>query len=51
MGEAILIGLKTGLIPAGFTLGFLSVVPIVAISSLIIILSSLLLPQVKIVKF
>ena len=47
VGEAILIGLKTGLIPTGFTLGFLPVVPIVAISSLIIILISLPLPQGK----
>ncbi len=47
VGEAILLGLKTGLISASFTLGFLPVVPIVAISSLIIIVSSLLLPQGK----
>ncbi|MEM8718749.1 MAG: sodium:solute symporter family protein [Cyanobacteria bacterium P01_G01_bin.39] len=47
VGETILIGLKTGLIPANFTWGFLPVVPIVAISSLIIILSSLLFPQGK----
>ena len=40
VGEAILIGLKTGLISAGFTLGFLPVVPIVAISSAIIVLGS-----------
>ena len=45
VGETILIGLKIGLIPASFTWGFLPVVPIVAISSLIIIVSSLLLPK------
>ena len=44
-GEAFLIGLKTGLIPAGFTLGFLPVVPILAISSAIIILGSWFLPK------
>ncbi len=45
VGEAILMGLKAGFIPAGLTYGFLPVVPIVTISSLIIILGSLFLPK------
>ncbi|WP_019506870.1 sodium:solute symporter family protein [Pleurocapsa sp. PCC 7319] len=44
-GEGILIGLQTGVIPSSFTLGFLPVIPIVAISSLIIILGTLLFPK------
>ena len=45
VGEGILIGLQTEIIPPSFTLGFLPVIPIVAISSLIIILGTLLLPK------
>lgn len=44
VGEGILIGLQTKIIPPSFTLGFLPVIPIVAISSLIIVLGTLLLP-------
>ena len=44
-GETFLIGLQTGFIPAWFTLGFLPVVPIVAISSAIIILGSWFVPK------
>ncbi len=43
-GEGILVGLQTGVIPPSFTFGFLPVIPIVTISSLIIILGTLLLP-------
>ncbi|MEM7717556.1 MAG: sodium:solute symporter family protein, partial [Cyanobacteria bacterium P01_A01_bin.68] len=42
VGEVMLIGFQTGVIPASFTFGFLPVIPIVAISSLIIILGSFL---------
>ncbi len=41
VGEGILVGFQTGVIPPSFTLGFLPVIPIVAISSLIIILGTL----------
>ena len=44
-GEGILVGLQTGVIPPSFTFGFLPVIPIVAISSLIILLGTLLLPK------
>ena len=44
-GEGILVGLQTGVIPPSFTFGFLPVIPIVTISSLIIILGTLLLPN------
>ncbi|MEL6439758.1 MAG: sodium:solute symporter family protein [Cyanobacteria bacterium J06621_8] len=43
IGELMLIGFKTNVIPASFTFGFLPIIPIVAISSLIIIFDSLLL--------
>ncbi|MEM9510494.1 MAG: sodium:solute symporter family protein [Cyanobacteria bacterium P01_E01_bin.35] len=42
VGEVMLIGFQTGLIPASLTFGFLPVIPIVAISSLIIIMGSFL---------
>ena len=44
-GEGILVGLQTGIIPPSLTFGFLPVIPIVAISSLIIILGTLFLPK------
>ena len=47
VGEGMLIGFQTGVIPASFALGFLPVIPIVAISSLIIILGSFLLRESK----
>ncbi|HAC65015.1 MAG TPA: Na+/pantothenate symporter PanF [Cyanothece sp. UBA12306] len=40
-GEAILVGLQTKLIPNNFTFGFLPVIPIVIIASLIIMLGSI----------
>lgn len=43
VGEGILVGFQTGVIPPSFTFGFLPVIPIVATSSLIIILGTLLL--------
>lgn len=46
-GEGILIGLQTGVIPAGFTFGFLPVVPIMVISSLIIILGTIFSPKTE----
>lgn len=42
VGELMLIGFQTNVIPGSFTLGFLPVIPIVAISSLIIVLDSVL---------
>lgn len=44
-GEGILVGLQTGVIPPSWTFGFLPVIPIVAISSLIIILGTILTPK------
>ena len=44
-GEGILVGLQTGVIPSSWTFGFLPVIPIVAISSLIIILGTILCPK------
>ena len=45
VGEGILVGLQTGVIPLSFTFGFLPVIPIVAISSLIIIVGTFLFPN------
>ncbi len=42
VGEAALIGFQLKLIPASFTFGFLPVIPIVTLSSVIILLGSLL---------
>ena len=41
VGEAILVGFQTAIIPPSLTFGFLPVIPIVVISSLIIILGTL----------
>ncbi len=46
-GEAILAGLITGLIPREWTLGFLPVIPILLISSLIVVLGSYVAAGVK----
>lgn len=40
-GEALLVGFATGAIPAAFALGFLPVIPIVLVSSAIVVLGSL----------
>ncbi len=44
VGEAMLIGFQLKLIPSSWTLGFLPVVPIVAICSLIIVVGRMILP-------
>jgi SSS family solute:Na+ symporter len=41
VGEALLVGFATGAIPASLALGFLPVIPIVLISSAIVVLGSL----------
>ncbi len=45
VGEGVLVGFQTGVIPPSFTFGFLPIIPIMGISSLIIILGTLLLPD------
>ncbi|UCE75985.1 MAG: sodium:solute symporter family protein, partial [Gammaproteobacteria bacterium] len=40
-GEALLVGFATGAIPAAFALGFLPVIPIVLVTSAIVVLGSL----------
>lgn len=47
VGEGMLIGFQTGIIPASFALGFLPVIPIVAVSSLVIILGVFLFQESK----
>ncbi|MDJ0620220.1 MAG: sodium:solute symporter family protein [Calothrix sp. MO_192.B10] len=44
VGEVILVGFQLGVIPATFTFGFLPIVPIIAISSVIIVLGKMI-PQ------
>ena len=49
VGEVILIGFQTGIIPASFTFGFLPVIPILAVSSLIVVLGNLIKCKHKLV--